>query len=63
MEWSQRAREAIAEVQRTRPELMSLPERTRAIDATYPFGLRKYGPTRRGLKPRSNTFGTMAITV
>lgn len=50
--WSDTARRVIQEVHRGLPETATLEERTKAVDAAYPFGLRQYWPYKAWLKAR-----------
>jgi len=50
MDWSQAARDTIAKASAEVPETATWKERRAAINAAYPFGLRKYWPYKAWLK-------------
>lgn len=50
--WDDSARATIAKVHGTLSADVTLQERTRAVDAAYPFGERKYFPYKAWLKAR-----------
>lgn len=50
--WANRARQVIREVHQSLPENATLAERTKAVDAAYPFGERAYSPYKTWLRAR-----------
>lgn len=50
--WGDQARARIAKVHAELPADASLQDRMAAIDAAYPFGMRKYSPYKTWLKER-----------
>lgn len=53
MSWSDHARSTIAAVHEAVPAGATLAERTKAVDAAYPFGLRAHHPYKAWLKVRA----------
>ena len=52
MTWAQQAKSAIDRVHASLPDSVSLAERTKAVDAAYPFGSRECFPYKAWLKER-----------
>ncbi len=50
--WSDQARATIQAVHERLPDSATLAERTAALDAAYPFGMRAYSPYKTWLKAR-----------
>jgi len=55
--WAIAAKRAISEVDATLPPEVSLEERTKAIDAAYPFGPRSHLPYKMWLQARREYLG------
>ena len=51
-QWSDRAREVIAAVDATLPAALSFAERKAALEAVFPFGVRKGSPYKAWLRAR-----------
>ena len=50
--WADAARRAILEVHASLPDTATLDERKAAVDAAYPFGMRKWSPYKTWLRAR-----------